>query len=137
MQSTDHHIKDFDISLAKVFGNCLSDIRQAHGLSQKAVALDACMDQSYLAGLETGRRPPPRDKQLHRIFSAIQMTEMERHILQKARVLYKLFQAIDELSHINPDSANEHSSLAVLYLNQIYQDLLEAYQYTHQESAMS
>lgn len=104
-------------------------------MSQKAVALDAGMDQSYLAGLETGRRPPPRDKQLHRLFGAVQMTEMEKHILQKVRALYKLIQAIDEFGHINPSSA--HGALADQYLQQIYQDLLQAYQYTYEEFVMS
>lgn len=137
MQSTDLHIKSFDISPVKMFGHCLFDIRQAHGLSQKAVALDTGMDQSYLAGLETGRRPPPRDKQLHRLFAAIQMTDMEKCILQKARALYKLFQAIDELSHINPRGAGVHNSLLALCLNQIYQELFEVYQFTQQESVMS
>jgi len=115
----------------------LFDIRQAHGLSQKAVALDADMDQSYLAGLETGRRPPPRERQLKRLFCAIQATEEEKINLKKAMVLYKIFKAIDEFRIVSPMGSHEPISLVALHLNQIYQNLFEKNEYSDQESAMS
>jgi len=137
MQSTDINFKAFDSRPAKAFGYCLFKIRQAHGLSQKAVALDARMDQSYLAGLETGRRPPPRERQLQRLFNAIQVTELEKRILKKAMVLYKLYQAFDELRCVSLMRPSENISIIGLYLNQIYQELFEENQCTSQESAMS
>lgn len=137
MQSTDVNLKSFDISPAKVFGHCLFKIRQAHGLSQKAVALDARMDQSYLAGLETGRRPPPRERQLQRLFNAIQVTESERRILKKAMVLYKLYQDFDELRSVSLMRPSENILMIGLYLNQIYQELFEENQCISRESAMS
>ncbi len=129
------NIQSYALSPSKVFGHCLLNIRQARGLSQKAVALDAGVDQSYLAGLETGRLPAPRDKQLQKLFSAMQMTETEKHILLKVKALYKLFQGIYEFSNIYPSSA--HGTLAEQYLQQIYQELLQAYQYTFEEFVLS
>lgn len=48
------------------------------------------MDQSYLAGLESGRRPPPRDRQIQRLLVALAATEEEATQLFAAKAVTKL-----------------------------------------------
>jgi len=79
------------------FGACLLRLRNRRKLSQKAVAVSAEMDQSYLAGLEAGRRPPPRDRQLARLVSALDATPEEIQELREARALARLADVVDEL----------------------------------------
>ena len=71
-------------------------IRDNHDLSQKALAITAGMDQSYLAGLESGRRPPPRDKQLLRLTQALQATDQEKRALLTARTMSRLSNVLEE-----------------------------------------
>lgn len=73
-----------------IFGHSLADLRRKRGLSQKRVALDAGLDQSYLAGMERGRRAPPRGPILERIFRALDATEEERRSVRRAHALNKL-----------------------------------------------
>lgn len=40
------------------FGRQVRSVRQAKGLTQEAVALDAEIDLTYLGGIERGRRNP-------------------------------------------------------------------------------
>lgn len=79
------------------FGACLQKLRVRRKLAQKALALSAKMDQSYLAGLEAGRRPPPRDRQLDRLIAALQATPEEIKELREARALSKLAEVVAEL----------------------------------------
>lgn len=82
------------------FGACLLRIRKRRKLSQKAVAISARMDQSYLAGLEAGRRPLPRDRQLSRLATALNATPEEIKELWEARALAKLAEVFDELDPV-------------------------------------
>lgn len=91
------------------FGACLLKLRNRRKLSQKYVALSAGMDQSYLAGLEAGRRPPPRDKQLVRLVSALSATPEEIQELREARVLTRMADVVDEL---DPERGKALASLA-------------------------
>lgn len=80
----------FYYTTAETFCRCLSRLRNIHGLTQKTLALAADMDQSYVAGLETGRRPPPRDKQLLRLASALNAAPTEIAQLFEARAVSKM-----------------------------------------------
>lgn len=91
------------------FGACLLRLRARRNLSQKAVAISAEMDQSYLAGLEAGRRPPPRDRQLARLVSALDATPEEIQELREARALARLADVVDEL---DPQRGRALASLA-------------------------
>ncbi|ADE11332.1 helix-turn-helix domain-containing protein [Sideroxydans lithotrophicus] len=91
------------------FGACLLKLRLSRKLSQKAVAILAEMDQSYLAGLEAGRRPPPRDRQLARLVSALGATPEEIQELREARALARLADVVDEL---DPQRGRALASLA-------------------------
>lgn len=79
------------------FGACLLKLRNRRKLSQKAVAISAEMDQSYLAGIEAGRRPPPRDRQLERLACALNAAPEEIKELREARALTRLAGVVDEL----------------------------------------
>lgn len=76
-----------------VFGCCLSQMREAHGLSQKTLAISAGLDTSYLAGIESGRRPLPRDRQLDRLATALGASNEEKKALQLALALSRAYQA--------------------------------------------
>lgn len=73
-----------------IFGESLARIRKGRGFSQKSIALDASLDASYLAGLERGRRPPPRQQVLNRIVSALRATPGEQLQLKEAIALTKI-----------------------------------------------
>lgn len=59
-------------------------MRKERGLSQKALAVAACMDQSYVSGLESGRRPAPKRRQIERLARALNATSAEQALLQEA-----------------------------------------------------
>ncbi len=73
-----------------VFGECLSRLRKTHGRSQKFIAIQAKLDASYLAGIEHGRRPPPRRPVLERILDALGATPEERLEVKDAIAIAKL-----------------------------------------------
>lgn len=91
------------------FGACLQKMRARRKLAQKALALSAQMDQSYLAGLEAGRRPPPRDRQLARLICALNATPEEIKELREARALSRLAEVVVEL---DPERGEALASLA-------------------------
>lgn len=91
------------------FGACLLRLRTRRRLAQKAVAISAQMDQSYLAGLEAGRRPPPRDRQLARLICALNATPEEIKELREARALSRLAEVVAEL---DPERGPALASLA-------------------------
>jgi transcriptional regulator with XRE-family HTH domain len=72
------------------FGGCLLGLRRSRNLSQKALSILAEMDQSYLAGLEAGRRAPPREKQFSRLISALETSESEEQELRAALAVSKM-----------------------------------------------
>lgn len=79
------------------FGECLVRLRKRHGRSQKYVALEAGLDPSYLAGLERGRRPPPRDPLLGRIMKALGATPSDMLEIRSSLALTKLAHLANEL----------------------------------------
>lgn len=85
------------------FGIYLRNLRKKRGLSQKRVALDANVDQSYLAAIELGRRPPPRDTGLTRLAGAVQASEEEVQRLFCVRSMAQISRTVNRLS---PDVAD-------------------------------
>lgn len=79
------------------FGGCLLSLRRSRNLSQKALSLMAQMDQSYLAGLEAGRRAPPKEKQICRLIMALDTTANEEQELRAAHAIAKMLDATDGL----------------------------------------
>jgi predicted transcriptional regulator len=80
------------------FPECLLELRKTHGLSQKALALAAGMDQSYVAALEKGRRPPPRERQIFRLAEALSASPMETAQLLKARAISNMARSGAQIS---------------------------------------
>lgn len=76
------------------FGAAIRAVRIRSGAMQKAVALSAEIDQSVLAGWESGRRPAPRPKQLQRLLQALGPTAEERHRILLAWELARLARSI-------------------------------------------
>lgn len=60
------------------FANMLHFARRRSGVSLKEAAFASGMDRSYLAALESGRRPPPGLTALNRILDAVHATKTER-----------------------------------------------------------
>lgn len=83
--------------ISNSFGSCLHEIRRRRRLSQKEVAIEAGMDQSYLAGMEAGRRPPPRERQLVRLINALEATPGEEKELRDAHALSRLVGVVEEV----------------------------------------
>jgi len=77
-------------AMNRVFGNCLVRLRKGRGRSQKFIAIEAGLDASYLAGIELGRRPPPRQPVLEKILTALCATPAERQELKRAIGIAKL-----------------------------------------------
>lgn len=109
------------------FGICLFELRRRRNLSQKSMAILAGMDQSYLAGLEVGRRPPPKEKQLLRLIQALQATSIEEQELRVAHAISKLVDVIDEL---NPERGRALVALS-LHLQNISLDDLKTAEFMH------
>ena len=78
------------------FAQCLVRLRDQRKIPQKSLALTADMDQSYLAGLESGRRSPPRERQVLRLLTALNATEDEASQLFSARAITKLNMLINK-----------------------------------------
>lgn len=66
-------------------------------MSQKALSILAGMDQSYLAGLEAGRRAPPKEKQICRLMRALDTSAKEEQELRAAHAISKMVEATDGL----------------------------------------
>lgn len=75
---------------APTLGALLREMRRRRAMSQKALALEAGLDQSVLAAMESGRRSPPRDAVLKRLMSAFNATEDERVQLERGRLASRL-----------------------------------------------
>lgn len=65
-------------AINNIFGYQLSQLRKKHGRSQKFVAIEAKLDASYLAAVEHGRRPPPKQPVIDRLLSVLSATTEER-----------------------------------------------------------
>lgn len=79
------------------FGECLRKLRRKKKLSQKAISILAAMDQSYVAGVEAGRRPLPRERQLIRFLDALRATKEEELALRESLSLSKIEDAAREI----------------------------------------
>lgn len=73
-----------------LFGQILAATRVGQRLSQKALALDARLDQSHLSGIECGRRAPPSKPVLARLCNALHANDAELRTLSRALALTKL-----------------------------------------------
>ena len=67
-----------------IFPEELKKIRQISGLSQKAIALEAGINQSKLCALERGRKPTPGDGLILRIAEAMKCDANSRQELLHA-----------------------------------------------------
>lgn len=76
-------------------GAVIRMLRGRRGMSQKALALEAGIDQSVLAAIEHGRRPPPKDEVLRRIVTALGLSEAELIELERGRLASRLVKALD------------------------------------------
>ncbi len=94
---------------SRCFGTCLLEIRRQRAMSQKELALLANMDQSYVSGLEAGRRALPREKQLVRLIQALRATPEEE---QDLRVAHAFSRLVDVVSELNPGQGNALVALA-------------------------
>lgn len=74
----------------QLFGQVVSTMRIERRLSQKALALDARVDQSHLAGIERGRRAPPRKTVMTRLCAALAPSDAELSTLLRAVALTRL-----------------------------------------------
>lgn len=76
-------------------GAVIRVLRGRREMSQKALALEAGIDQSVLAAIEHGRRPPPKDEVLRRIVTALGLSEAELIELELGRLASRLVKALD------------------------------------------
>jgi transcriptional regulator with XRE-family HTH domain len=76
-------------------GHVIRALRGRRAMSQKALALEAGVDQSVLAAIEHGRRPPPRDDVLQRLIAALSLSELELQELERGRVASRLVKALE------------------------------------------
>lgn len=77
-------------------GSVIREMRRCRSVSQKALALDAQIDQSVLAAIESGRRAPPRDGVMQRITSALHPTDRELLELERGRLASRLSKVLEE-----------------------------------------
>ncbi len=85
-----------------VFGDRLFALRRSRRLLQKQVAHSSGIDPSYLAGLEHGRRAPPRTAVLNRILDVLMANDSERAELTQAAALSKLLRVMQEDAIVIP-----------------------------------
>ena len=76
-------------------GTVIRVLRGRREMSQKALALEAGIDQSVLAAIEHGRRPPPKDEVLRRLVTALGLCEAEVNELERGRLASRLVKALD------------------------------------------
>lgn len=93
----------------RIFGQCISNLRKRRGRSQKFVALEANLDQSYLAGIERGRRPPPRDAVLVRLLRALEVTPAEEIEVQRCLAISR---AVRVMERLNPEASQAFAQIA-------------------------
>ncbi len=87
------------------FGLYLAALRRKRRLRQKQVAAASNLDPSYVAALENGRRVPPREDVMTKLFEALNLSEAEKEELHRTAVLSEIgrtmLQHADELEGIN------------------------------------
>lgn len=86
------------------FGSAIRTLRKLRGRSQKEVALTAGFDPSVLAGIERGRRPPPRMRQVARLLLALNANPDQRRQLRLAWELSRLARALGDRDPIFRDT---------------------------------
>ena len=76
-------------------GFVIRALRGRRAMSQKALALESGIDQSVLAAIEHGRRPPPKDDVLRRLITALSLTDVELQELECGRLASRLVKALE------------------------------------------
>jgi transcriptional regulator with XRE-family HTH domain len=79
------------------FPELLFQLRRKRMLLQKQVADEARIDQSYIAGLERGKRDPPKRAVLDRICDGLEASADERMRLHEAASLSRLHKTLDQI----------------------------------------
>lgn len=79
------------------FGSVVVGFRRSRGWSQKRLALEADLDQSYLAGIESGRRPPPRDAVVKRLTNALKLSPEESQGFQRTLVVARAVRVVERV----------------------------------------
>jgi len=67
--------------MANDFGFLLRNLRRSHVLSQAALARRAHMSQSYISGLEAGKRHPPTQEYVEILAEALRLDDESRRRL--------------------------------------------------------
>ncbi|MEJ1129073.1 helix-turn-helix transcriptional regulator [Variovorax sp. CCNWLW225] len=80
----------------RAFGVAIKALRERQRRSQKELALTAGMDQSFLAAIERGRRPPPQLRQVKRLIEALHATAEEAEQVMLAWELSRLARALGD-----------------------------------------
>jgi transcriptional regulator with XRE-family HTH domain len=89
--------RDIPASLGiKAFGAAIKALRERQGRSQKELALTAGMDQSFLAAVERGRRPPPQLRLVKRLVGALHASAQEAEQVMLAWELSRLARALGD-----------------------------------------
>jgi len=76
-------------------GTVIRALRVRRAMSQKALALEAEIDQSVLAAIEHGRRPPPKDDVLRRLITALRLSDVELQEIERGRLASRLVKALE------------------------------------------
>lgn len=94
------------------FSIMLRQLRVSKGIKQYALADSIKMDASQLAGLESGRRAPPRDGVLMRLGVGLALTQNELMMLMRARnrALITRYGLQDPKNPQTEDKANPESN---------------------------
>ena len=64
-------------------------------MPQKALAIAAGLDPSVLAGIENGRRPPPKEAVLRRLALALSASDMDLRELHRGRLASRLYKVLE------------------------------------------
>lgn len=92
-----------------IFPEKLKKIRQTSGLSQKAIALEAGINQSKLCALERGRKPTPGEGLILRIAEAMKCDANSRqellHAAMHDRIIAQVLKEHEALPALNAMSA--------------------------------
>ena len=80
----------------ETFAECLARLRKIKGISKKSLSSVSGLDPSYLSGLESGRRPVPRNQQIYKIANALCLSEAETEQLMEAKIVSKLHKLLLE-----------------------------------------
>ena len=98
------------------FGIFLAELRRKNKLKQKQVAYEAGIDPSYVAALENGRRPPPRQNLVQKLANAVKADEWDEKELGRTAMLSQLARPLDENAEF---FSGAPTALAILELSSV------------------